>query len=63
MVDHLPLKLAFADKRIALLTLEQPTLSQIGYRTLMHVEHPGFVELQADAFEYLWATARPYRST
>jgi sugar-specific transcriptional regulator TrmB len=62
VVDHLPLKLAIADRRVAALTLEQPTLSQIGYPTLMHVEHPGFAELQADAFEYMWARARPFRS-
>lgn len=62
VVDHLPLKLAISDRRIALLTLEQTTLSQIGYPTLMHVEHPGFAELQADAFEYVWSTARPYPS-
>lgn len=62
VVDYLPLKLAISDRRIALLTLEQPTLSQIGYPTLMQVEHPGFAELQADAFEHLWTGARPYRS-
>lgn len=60
IVDHLPMKLAVADRKVALLSLEHPTLSNVGYPTSMHVEHPGFAGLQADAFEHRWPSARPY---
>lgn len=63
VVDHLPMKLAIADRKVALLTLEHPTLSYIAFPTSMLVEHEGFAAHQADAFEYRWSTARPYRSS
>lgn len=62
IVDHLPMKLAIADREHALLSLDHPTLANIGYPTTMHVEHPGFAAIQADAFEFRWAHAQPYRS-
>ena len=62
LVDALPLKLVIADRRVVLLSLPHPTEPEIGYPTTLHIEHPGYAELQAVAFEQLWATARPFEA-
>ncbi|MGH9277745.1 MAG: TrmB family transcriptional regulator [Acidimicrobiales bacterium] len=59
LVDELPIKLAIADRRVALLAMTDPVLPEIGFPTTLLVEHPGFAELQAGAFERLWESARP----
>ncbi len=66
LVEDLPIKLALADRRLALLAMTDPVLPEVGYPTTLLVEHPGFAALQAEAFERLWETAKPvedeYRS-
>lgn len=59
LVDDLPIKLAIADRRTALLAMTDPALPGEGFPTTLLVEHPGFAALQADAFEFVWASARP----
>jgi sugar-specific transcriptional regulator TrmB len=59
LVDELPIKLALADRKVALLAMTDPVLPDIGFPTTLLVEHPGFASLQADAFERLWETAKP----
>ena len=59
LVDDLPIKLAVADRKIALITMTHPTLPEIGFPTTLLIEHPGAASVQADAFDRRWATARP----
>ena len=59
LVEELPIKLAIADRRTALLAMTDPVLPDIGFPTTLLVEHPGFATLQAEAFERLWETAKP----
>ncbi len=59
LVEELPIKLAVADRRVALLAMSDPVLPEVGFPTTLLVEHPGFATLQAEAFERLWASARP----
>ncbi|HJT93708.1 MAG TPA: helix-turn-helix domain-containing protein [Mycobacterium sp.] len=63
VVDELPIKLAVADRKMALLSLAHPTLANVGFPTFVVVEHPGFASVQADAFEHVWQSARPYVSS
>lgn len=58
MVDRLPVKLAVADRRVALLTLTNPVVPETGFPTTLLVEHPGFADQQADAFDQRWSTAK-----
>lgn len=60
VVDDLPLKLAIVDRRLALLTIEDPVLPHVGFPTTLLVEHPAFAAVQADSFNLRWAEARPY---
>lgn len=60
VVDELPLKLAIVDRRLALLTIEDPLLPHVGFPTTLLVEHPAFAAVQADSFNLRWAQARPY---
>jgi len=60
VVDELPLKLAIVDRRLALLTIDDPTMPNVGFPTTLLVEHPAFAAVQADSFELRWATAHPY---
>lgn len=59
LVDELPVKLAVADRRAALLAMTDPILPEIGFPTTLFVEHPGFAALQAEAFERLWEGSQP----
>lgn len=59
MVAELPVKLAVADRRVALLAMTDPVLPEIGFPTTLLVEHPGFAILQAAAFDALWAQGSP----
>ena len=59
LVDELPIKLAIADRKVALLAMTDPVLPEIGFPTTLLVEHPGFATLQAQAFERLWESAKP----
>lgn len=59
VVMNLPIKLAVADRRVALLAMADPFTPGISFPTTLLVEHPGFAALQAGAFERMWAQARP----
>lgn len=59
LVDDLPIKLALADRKLALLAMTDPVLPEVGFPTTLLVEHPGFAALQAEAFERLWESATP----
>lgn len=58
LVDELPLKMALADRRLALLAMTDPTLPDVGFPTTLLVEHPGYASLQAEAFERLWESSK-----
>lgn len=58
LVDDLPIKLAIADRSVALLAMTDPVMPEVGFPTTLLVQHPGFACLQADAFEQRWATGK-----
>lgn len=60
VVEDLPSKLAVVDRRVALLSLDDPVLPHIGHPTHLLVEHPGFATMQAGAFDNLWALSESY---
>lgn len=59
VVDHLPMKLVVFDRRVTLVALAGETVD-IGYPTNLLIDHAGFAEVQADAFERRWEAARAY---
>jgi len=61
VVDELPMKLAIFDRQVALLALSDPKLADVGFPTSLLVEHPGYANLQAVAFEQLFSGAQPYQ--
>lgn len=61
VVDTLPSKLMVADRCVALIAIPDPALAEDAYPTTLHIEHPGFVSMQADSFDCRWATGRPYQ--
>lgn len=60
VVDDLPIKLAIFDRQVALLSLDDPILPQVGFPISLLIEHPGYASVQAHAFENLWSSATPY---
>lgn len=60
VVDYLPVKLAVFDRTTAILSLDAPGMANVGFPTVLFVEHPGFAAVQADAFDRLWDTGRHY---
>lgn len=59
LAEDLPIKLTVVDRRVTLIVMTDPVSVESGYPTTLHVEHPGFSAVQADAFEQRWAAARP----
>ncbi|HET7489638.1 MAG TPA: helix-turn-helix domain-containing protein [Acidimicrobiales bacterium] len=59
LVEDLPIKLAVADRRIAIVTMMDPSLPEIGFPTTLLIEHPGAAAVQAQAFDRYWAQGRP----
>ena len=59
VIPGLPIKLAVADRRVALIAMPDPLLPDASFPTTLLVEHPGFAALQAGAFDRWWALARP----
>lgn len=57
LVDELPVKLAIADRRVALVAMTDPVLPEVGFPSTLLVEHPGFAGLQAEAFDRFWEKA------
>ncbi|HUP70496.1 MAG TPA: helix-turn-helix domain-containing protein [Acidimicrobiales bacterium] len=60
IVDHLPIKLAVFDRKIALIALMENTSAP--YPTFLLVEHEGFASFLAEAFDQRWSAARVYRA-
>lgn len=60
VVEQLPIKLAIFDRQSTLLTLDDPVLPQVGFPITLHIDHPGYSSVQANAFENLWGSATPY---
>ena len=49
-------------RQVALLTMTDPILPEIGFPTTLLIEHPGAAALEADAFERRWATGKPCKA-
>lgn len=62
VVDALPVKLAVADRRVALLSMADPVAPDVRFPANLYVEDPGFASFSADAFELRWRTARSRRN-
>lgn len=58
IVDHLPIKLAVFDRKIALIALMENASAP--YPTFLLVEHEGFASFLAEAFDHRWSAARLY---
>lgn len=63
VVDELPLKLAVADRRVVLLAMADTVQPEVGFPTNVLVDHEGFAEVQADAFDLRWSRGRPFPAT
>lgn len=61
VVDELPVKLAVVDKSSVLFAMPEPMALEEEFPTNLLVEHPGFVAMQARAFQQVWDEARPLR--
>lgn len=59
VVDHLPIKLAVFDRKVALIALMDT--ADAPYPTFLHVEHQGFASFLGEAFDHTWEAAEPYR--
>lgn len=59
LAKSLPIKLIIFDRRVTLLNMAIPDTPDGGYPTTLHIEHEGFAEVQADAFERRWESAVP----
>lgn len=58
IVDHLPIKLAVFDRKIALIALMEDSTAP--YPTFLLVEHEGFASFLAEAFDHRWSAAQVY---
>lgn len=59
LADSLPVKLVIVDRKVALISMSDPSRSNGEYPATLLVEHAGVAELLADAFERRWAEAKP----
>jgi sugar-specific transcriptional regulator TrmB len=57
LVDELLIKLAVVDRKMALVTMTDSVLPDIGFPTTLLVEHPGFTSVLAGSFDYAWESA------
>lgn len=62
MVETLPLKVNLYDRRIALLSLQDPVTGALSL-TALCVTHPNFSVFLQGAFEQLWSDAEPFQPT
>ena len=62
LVEQLPVKLAVADRRVALVAMTDPGLASVGFQATLLIEHAGFAAIQAEAFDHLWERAEPMES-
>lgn len=59
VVDELPIKLVVVDRSSVLFAMPAPMPANASFPSNLVVEHPGFVALQARAFDQVWNEARP----
>jgi sugar-specific transcriptional regulator TrmB len=59
LVDRLGLKLAIVDRETVLLAMADPVQPEVGFPATLLIEHPGFAEFAADAFDVRWASSTP----
>lgn len=59
LADRLPIKLALTDRHTALVALTDAVLPDVGFPTNLLIEHPGFAEFHADAFDCQWEHSIP----
>lgn len=60
VVQHLPIKLAVFDRKVALVALMDS--ADTPYPTFLLVEHEGFASFLGEAFDNRWDAAEPYRA-
>ena len=60
LIESLPLKVNLYDRRIALLSLQNPTTGALSF-TALCVTHPSFGLFLQAAFEKLWSDAEPFQ--
>lgn len=60
VVDELAVKLVVADRSVVLVAMMDPVLPEVGFPTNLLIEHPGYADLQADAFDKRWEAGKPY---
>lgn len=53
----LPGKLVIVDRRYSLLSLDDPNVPNIGFPTVLYIDHPQYAEMQTAAFEHYWTNA------
>jgi len=62
VTTDVPIPLVVFDRQKTLLCLDNPSLVDGGAPTTMLVDHPAYASVQANAFEYFWALAKPFAS-
>ena len=62
-IVHVPFMMAVADREVALISINDPRQTDVGFPTTLLLEHPGFAVLQAIGFEGLWERSQPVRDT
>ncbi|MEJ7763984.1 MAG: helix-turn-helix domain-containing protein [Acidimicrobiales bacterium] len=60
VVEHLPIKLMVADLTVALVAMPDSAGTDAGHPTNVLIEHRGYAETHALAFERLWERAEPF---
>lgn len=61
LADRLPMKIGIFDRSVSLVTVTDPgDQANAGYPNALLIEHPDYAAFSAEAFEQLWARARPY---
>ena len=60
VVERLPIKLMVADQTVALVAMPDSAGPDAGHPTNVLIEHRGYAETHALAFEHLWEQGRPY---
>jgi len=60
IADVLPVKLLVVDRKVAILSLDNPLPHVEGLGVTLLLEHPGFAAMLAELFEQYWTAGRPY---
>jgi hypothetical protein len=60
-IDHVPMRMAIFDRRIALLPMHEPSQGKEG-SIMLEVRNEGLAEGMLEIFEVFWQLARPLES-